>query len=231
MDSCRPERSSAGGKGGEEVDVGEDGERVVEAADEVLAGGEVDAGLAAEGGVDLREDGGGDADVADAAHVDGGEEAGHVADDAAAEGEQDGVAVGTGVGELLGEGLDVGEALVALAGREEEDGGLGVGREGCEECFVPERPDVGRGDDEVRRARPAFNLAQARIKGAEEAGRDGDVVRCLRSGDADGGHGEAMVPRCLRFAHRWLQEVTPKRCLRSDRPGSSQGVRMPDPSA
>ena len=44
-----------GGEGGEEVDVGEDGERVVEAADEVLAGGEVDAGLAAEGAVDLGE--------------------------------------------------------------------------------------------------------------------------------------------------------------------------------
>ena len=45
-----------GGEGAEEVDVGEDGERVVEAADEVLAGGEVDAGFAAEGGVDLGEE-------------------------------------------------------------------------------------------------------------------------------------------------------------------------------
>ena len=32
----------------------------MEAADEVFAGGEVDAGLAAEGRVDLGEDGGGD---------------------------------------------------------------------------------------------------------------------------------------------------------------------------
>ncbi len=124
MASCRPERSSAAGRVREGVDVGEDGEGVVEAADEVLAGDEVDAGFAAEGGVDLGEDGGGDADVADAAHVDGGEEAGEVADDAATEGEQDGVAVGSGVDELLGEGLDLDEALVAFAGGMEEDGGL-----------------------------------------------------------------------------------------------------------
>ncbi len=115
----------------------------MEGADEVLAGEEVDAGLAAEGGVDLGEQRGGQADVADAAHVDGGEEAGDVADDAAAEGEQDGVAVGPGEGKLLGEGLDGGEALVRFAGGEKEHGGLlGRGKAG-EEGLVPERPDCG----------------------------------------------------------------------------------------
>ena len=123
MDSCRPARSSAGGRVREEVGVGEDGLRMVEAADEIFSGGEVDAGLAADGGVDLGEEGGGDLHVADAAHVDGGEEAGDVADDAAAEGEEERVAVGSGAGELLGEGFDAGEALVALAAGEEEDGG------------------------------------------------------------------------------------------------------------
>ena len=88
-----------------------------------LPASEVDAGLAADGGVDLREEGGGDLDVADAAHVDGGEEAGDVADDAATEGEEEGVAVGSGGGELLGEGFDAGHALVALACGKEEDGG------------------------------------------------------------------------------------------------------------
>ncbi len=87
-----------GGESAEKVDVAEDGEGVVEGADEVLAGEEVDAGLAAEGGIDLREERGGQANVADAAHVDGGEEAGDVADDAAAKGEKDGVAVGPGEG-------------------------------------------------------------------------------------------------------------------------------------
>jgi len=42
-----------GGEGAEKVGVGEDGLWVVEAADEVFAGCEVDAGFAADGGVDL----------------------------------------------------------------------------------------------------------------------------------------------------------------------------------
>jgi len=62
-------------------------------------------------------------DVADAAHVDGGEEAGDVADDAATEGEEECVAVGSGGGELLGERFDARHALVALACGVEEYGG------------------------------------------------------------------------------------------------------------
>ena len=76
--------------------VSENGQRVVECAEEIFAGSDVDAGLSAEGAVDLREQGGGDADVADAAHVGGGEEACHVAEDAAPEREEDGVAIGAG---------------------------------------------------------------------------------------------------------------------------------------
>ncbi len=98
MDSWRPARSCGGGEGAEEVGVDVDGEGLVEAADEVFSGCEVDAGLAADGGVDLGEEGAGDLDVADAAHVDGGEEAGDVADDSATEGEEEGVAVGSGGG-------------------------------------------------------------------------------------------------------------------------------------
>jgi len=135
-----------GGEGAEKVGVGEDGLWVVEAADEVFAGGEVDAGLAADGGVDLGEEGGGDLHVADAAHVDGGEEAGDVADDATTKGEEEGVAVGPCGGELLGEGFDAGHALVALACGVEEDG-WGFFEAG-EEGLGPEGPDVGRGDDE-----------------------------------------------------------------------------------
>ena len=101
-----------GREGGEQVDVGEDGARLVEAADEVFAGGEVDAGLAADGGVDLGEEGGRDLDEGHAAHVDGGEEAGDVADDAAAECDEERIAVGSGLGELLGKVSDGGEAFV-----------------------------------------------------------------------------------------------------------------------
>ena len=114
-----------GREGAEEVGIAEDGLRVIEGSDEVFAGEEVDAGFSADGGVYLGEEGGGDLDVADAAHVDGGEEAGDVADDASAEGDEEGVAVGPGEGELLGEGLDGGHAFEAFAGGVEEDGWRG----------------------------------------------------------------------------------------------------------
>ena len=98
-----------------------------------LPASEIDAGLAADGGVDLREERGGDLHVADAAHVDGGEEAGDVAEDAATEGEEERVAVGSGGGELLGERFDAAQALVRFAAGEEENGGaipLEAGEEG-----------------------------------------------------------------------------------------------------
>ena len=194
-----------GGEGGERVDVAEDGEGVVEGADEVLAGEEVDAGLAAEGGIDLGEERGGQANVADAAHVDGGEEARDVADDAAAEGEEDGVAVGPGESELLGEGLDCGETLVRFAGGEKQGCWLLVAGEGREEAIVPERPDCGRGDDEEAEGLSRCQPAQARVERAQQAGGDGDGVGGGGGGDTNGGHGEVMVSHVSGFgcAMRW----------------------------
>ena len=49
-------------------------------------GGPLDRGLAAERGVDLRQQRGGNLDDRNAAHENGGEKTGHVADNAAAEG-------------------------------------------------------------------------------------------------------------------------------------------------
>lgn len=180
-----------GRQGGERGRVGEDGEGVVEAADEVLAHLEVGAGLAADGGVDLGEQRGGELHITDAAHVDGGEEAGEVAEDAAAEGEQDGVAIGTGEGQLVGKGLDAGEALVGFAGPEKEHGGASVGVEGLEDGLRPEAPDRGRGDQEEARQRcgglDPQQLAQARLEGEEKVGADGDIVGGGGRGDGDRG--------------------------------------------
>ena len=121
------------GKGGEGVRIRQDGERVVKAADEVLAGAEVDAGLAADGGVDLGEQRRWELHVVDAAHVDGGEKAGDVPDDAAAERKQEGVAVGACGGELAGESFKRGETLVGLACRCEESSGRGLAGKGCQQ--------------------------------------------------------------------------------------------------
>ena len=164
----------------------------MEGADEVLAGEEVDAGLASERGVHLRQQRGGQADVADATHVDGGEEAGDVADDAAAKGEQDGVAVGPGKGELLGEGLDRGEAFVRFACGEKRNGGL-MGSGKLARKPRARAPKSGRGDDEEARGLAGCQPAQTRVERAQKAGGDVDVVHGGGGSNANGGHNEVMV--------------------------------------
>ncbi len=69
----------------EGVDVGNDEPRLVERADQVLAAWVVDARLAADGGVDLRQQRGGQLDDGQAAQQRRRREAAEVADDAAAE--------------------------------------------------------------------------------------------------------------------------------------------------
>ena len=68
------------------VGVGQHEARLMESADQVLALRRVDARLAADGAVNLRQQRGRDLHEADAAAKDGGGEAREVADDAAAEG-------------------------------------------------------------------------------------------------------------------------------------------------
>ncbi len=168
----------AWGEGGEGGGVGEDGEGVVEAAGEVFACEEVDAGFAADGGVDLGEEGGGELNVANAAHVDGGEEAGDVAEDAATQSQENRSAVGAGLRELFEEALDGGEAFVLLAGGDEEDGGGVLGGERLEDGGGVELPDFGGGDDEEagERGGGAEEFAEAGGEGGEEIRADGDAV-------------------------------------------------------
>src|SRR5258708_15636498 len=144
---------------------------MVEAADKVFAGDEIDAGLAADGGVDLGQERCWNLNVADAAHVDGGEEAGDVAEDAATEGEEERVAVSARGGELLGEGFDAAHALVRFAAGQEEN----VWRffERVQEGLRPESPDIGRGNDEGAKRLVSIQLFETRIEGAEEIGADG----------------------------------------------------------
>jgi hypothetical protein len=167
----------------------------VEAADEIFSCCEVDAGFAADGGVDLREQCGGDLHVADAAHVDGGEEAGDIADDAATEGEEESVAVGSGGAELLREGFDAAHALVALARGVKEDGWRFF--EGGEEGLRPEGPDVGRGDDEGAEGLLGVELLQTCREGAEEVWGDGDVVGCRWRVDWNDGHDVFIVSHVI----------------------------------
>jgi len=77
------------GEGAEDVDVGKDGSGMMEAADEVFAFGKIDAGLSTDGGVDLGEEGCRDLYVANSTHEDSSDESADVADDAAAECDED----------------------------------------------------------------------------------------------------------------------------------------------
>ena len=109
------------GQGVEHGRVDEDGERLVEAADQVLAADEVHAGLAADRGVHLGEQGGRDLEHGNAAHEDGGQEAGHVVDDAAAESDHHARAVGAALHHLLGKLLHGRQALLVFAAGKGEE--------------------------------------------------------------------------------------------------------------
>ncbi len=175
---------------GERGGVGEDGARRMDAAEEIFAFGKIDAGLATDGCVDLREKRGGERDVVNAALIDGGEKSGEVGDDASAEWDQHGIAMGAGAGELGGEALDGGEGFVAFAGRNEEDDGALSAGEGFEEGFAVEAEDVRRGDEEAGTV-----AKQGMGSGAgEQAGSDRDGVGTAGALNFDeGGRGSSAM--------------------------------------
>src|SRR6185437_10893016 len=80
------------------------------------------------------------------------------------------------------------QALVPLTCGKEKDKGVSVARKGCEEPLMPERPYLGRGNNEGLQRPWRGELAQARIERAEQARRDDNVIHSLRSGDTNRGH-------------------------------------------
>ena len=127
--------------------IGEHGEGLMEAADQVLAADQIDAGLAADGGIHLRQQRGGDLHYRDAAHEDRGEKSAHVVDDAAAEGDHHAGAVGAELHHLLGELLQGREALLFFASRQVEHIVRNSSQSG-RELHARVTPDVLGGNDE-----------------------------------------------------------------------------------
>ena len=80
-------------QGAERVGIGNDVARLMEGPDEIFAAGGVDAGLAADGTIDLGDDGGGNLNAGNAAVVNGGSESREVANHAAAESHEHGGSV------------------------------------------------------------------------------------------------------------------------------------------
>ena len=195
-------------------DVGEDAERLVERADQVLALGQVDRGLAADGGVDLREQRGRRLHDGDAAVVHRRREAGGVADHAAAEGDDGVVAEQPPRREARAQGVDGGERLgvLAVADEEEVGGDVGALQRGDERRRV-EVGDAGLADD-----RDAPAAAEQAPGLAEHAGADDDVVG--RALERDGHPFHARTPRSRRRRPR-------RRCGPRCRPGRGRRPRTP----
>jgi hypothetical protein len=107
-------------QGAQHLGVGQHQARLVEGADQVLALGQVDGGLAADRGIHLGQQRGGDLHEADAAQQDGGGEAGDVADHPAAQRDDQVAALAALFDQRAAEPLQVREVLGALAGRQHD---------------------------------------------------------------------------------------------------------------
>jgi len=181
------------GEGAEEEGVDDDGARLREGADEVLAAGVVDAGFAADGSVGHGEEGGGRVEEGDAAEDGGCGEPGEVGDDAAAEGDDEVRPLNPVVDEEVvdgGEGLEVfvlftrrdGEARGRVPGGFERGPGAG-GEEGA---------DGGVGDDEGSAVEG--EVAADGAEGAEGSFADEDGVGSAGGSDDGGGFRDNAGP-------------------------------------
>ena len=140
--------------------VDDDGVRLIERADQVLAERVIDPDLAPDGAVDLCQERGRDVHQCNAAQIGGSGESGHVADDAPSEGDERGGAVGLGLDQGIVDAGDRRQLLVAFAVRHQD--GFGVPKGAGDSC--PMEPPNGRArDDEttLRRVSPVEDLVQA----------------------------------------------------------------------
>jgi hypothetical protein len=125
--SPKPARRSRGGQGRERRQVGQHRARLVERADQVLAGRQIDRGLAADRRVGHRDQRGRQVDDVDAAVQGRRDEAGEIADDAAAQREDRAGAIEPGGDQRRGQPAVLGQRLRRLAGRDRLDVEVGAG--------------------------------------------------------------------------------------------------------
>ena len=170
------------GKGGEGLGVDPDADGLVEGADDVLGAGVVDPHLAPDGAIDLGQQRGRDHQQGEAAEIRRGDEPGEVADDASAQRDDAGVAIGA----------EPDQVVVQVGGAVERLGRLARGEDG-ERRRDPDRRqrrgvgslearDVLVGDQQcpaARAARPGRveRLPRERAEGVGPAADDPDLVR------------------------------------------------------
>ena len=142
--SNRPGAIFALGQGIERGGIDQHRQRLMEAADQVLAGDQVDAGLAADGGVHLRQQRGRNLQHRNAAHEDRGQKSGHIVDDAAAECDHDARAIGAVRDHLFRHGFERRQSFVRFAAGEEQH----IMRSPQVERLALMTPDILGGHDE-----------------------------------------------------------------------------------
>ena len=146
--SYRPGAELAARQRAEHGRIDDDRVRLIEGADQVLAERVVDAHLAADGAVHLRQQRRRHVHERDAAQVGRGGEAGHVADDAAAEGDERGRAVGVRADERV---VDARDRLRAVLKRSPSGTRIGSSTPAALSRAAVEPPDERARHDEASR--------------------------------------------------------------------------------
>lgn len=177
------------GQAFEEGEIDEHGAGLMERADDVLPERMIHTGLTADAGVDLGDDSRWDLNVADAAHEGCRGESGDIADDAAAERDNDARAVESSFEKGFGEFLDAREAFVGFAGAHGAYDRLELcGAHEFRDAIRVDRRDVGIGDDGdrtrgaqiVQRLGEFFDHAVADVNGIRSiAERNFDGFQCF----------------------------------------------------
>ena len=108
------------GQRAEHIDVGKHREGMMKAADKVLALGKIDAGFAADGRIDLREESRGHLHIADSAHEDGSKKPADIAHDAAAKSDQQRTAIAAAADHLAQQPVHALHRLVLFARRQKQ---------------------------------------------------------------------------------------------------------------
>ena len=165
--------------------VGEHQDRLMERADQILAVGGIDRGLAADRGIDLRQQRGRHLHIIESAPHRGRREAGEIADDAAAERDHEIAALDARGDDRLADLFEHAKALRAFADRNDHAARrhAGSGKRGFGGIEVMTR-DILVGDDGGLGARP--QRFDARAERGDQPAPDDDVVAAGAERDLDG---------------------------------------------
>ena len=198
-------------QGGERLRIGDDGARLVEGTDHVLAQRMIDRGLAADCRIDLGEQRGRDLHERDAALVAGGDETREVADHPAAERDDGRPALDAVRDEFAHEALEIGETLGTLAildGELQVVAPAEVARHG----LGVERSDHAVGDHDDL---PGTDAGVQQLGVAEQPGADVDRVGPgIEIDGQNAGHGRLLVIRLTT----WRTDSRPVSMTRSAMP-------------